>query len=984
MSNSLLNEHLDLFDLRSQRLFFVKNKGKAPNEIRLFLEKAEKLGVDAIYFKYFKKSTQMPIPQVYIFNYTNQLNSDAGELQKNLWCDGQIPLSFVFYREQVKILNNLKQPTINKNTDTITESPLEIISLAGHINTRLKISKFSAKLFDSGEFWNSSQYKSKFKREEGSYELLLKGLKRFRSDLLQISFQNMEESLSSSKMEAIINKLLVLCIFVKYLEEKEGADGDKVFQDGFFNQFGGATDFIGVLRSCQDTIKLFNFLGKKFNGKIFHLTLDEKKLLKYIDLTLLADFLDGKLDATKQYVFWRLYSFNFLPIELISNIYEEFLVSSNENQKKNGAVYTPPHLVQFLIDEAMPVDSPPKNITTYKVLDPSCGSGIFLVGAFKRIIQWWQIKNQWEKPEPKCLTKILSNSIYGVDINDEAVNVAIFSLSLTICDMLTPKVIWEDLKFEDPRKNNFIAMDFFELIEKSNSAKDFDLVIGNPPFKRKKTQWGSFAGIIENHEISSDSKRPPCPDIAILFFEQSLKLCKENALVCLLLPSGRMLYNNQSVEFRNYLIQKYRVPQIIDFTYLNRVLFGKRGDISTCAVFASNTENDGSNILHVTVKRTKSAKEKLFFDLDYYDFHRLTFEDALTNRFIWKANLLGGGRLGQIALKLSSSNKFESFIKKKEWGYSEGRRDSKFSYCLDGKNPDDYLDVKGMYSLHTPNFTINGIDKRSCQRTTEDRRYINKKVGQIFLAPHILIKEVIEEACGEVPCFLELGDDIVFKERVIGIHCPEEEKEELISLFKKLKANEELLKLYIALTSGEFMVATSSSFLKKDLDGLPWEENKQISPVFTDIEKIYCQDIFNYILDYKRNGETSRIFNKISSSDSNTLALFGKWYCKILNNIYKDRECCFQPEEPILNESFICYPFFFGQEISKNNISLDENAIEALIRNEYESICIHRIIKYYEKNRVYLIKPNESRYWLESVAIRDADDTFADFVNQGF
>ena len=92
----------------------------------------------------------------------------------------------------------------------------------------------------------------------------------------------------------------------------------------------------------------------------------------------MAEFLDGNLD-NNQYVLWRLYSFNHLPVELISSIYEEFL------PKRKGVKYTPHYLVKLLIDESMPVENPQLD---FSLLDLTCGSGIFLVCGFKRLVEW--------------------------------------------------------------------------------------------------------------------------------------------------------------------------------------------------------------------------------------------------------------------------------------------------------------------------------------------------------------------------------------------------------------------------------------------------------------------------------------------------------------------------------------------------------------------------------------------------------------------
>ncbi len=132
-------------------------------------------------------------------------------------------------------------------------------------------------------------------------------------------------------------------------------------------------------------------LACEFNGNIFDNFLpEEKQQIEQTELSLVADFLRAKLDIPqKQYFLWEQYSFNHLPVELISSIYENFL------PKEKGVVYTPPFLVNSLIDEVMPLDKAETYFSSnqFKVLDPSCGSGVFLAAAYKRMLQWWAVNH---------------------------------------------------------------------------------------------------------------------------------------------------------------------------------------------------------------------------------------------------------------------------------------------------------------------------------------------------------------------------------------------------------------------------------------------------------------------------------------------------------------------------------------------------------------------------------------------------------------
>ncbi len=81
----------------------------------------------------------------------------------------------------------------------------------------------------------------------------------------------------------------------------------------------------------------------------------------------------------------------------------------------------------------------------------------------------------------------MQNSIFGVDINEEAIRVASFSLSLAMCDFLDPRSIWDKLSFPRLLENNLTSSDFFDK-DKFFNSKKYDIIIGNPPWQSNITE----------------------------------------------------------------------------------------------------------------------------------------------------------------------------------------------------------------------------------------------------------------------------------------------------------------------------------------------------------------------------------------------------------------------------------------------------------------------------------------------------------------
>ena len=203
------------------------------------------------------------------------------------------------------------------------------------------------------------------------------------------------------KNNPVLRRLLLLMILIKYLEDR------RVFPNNWFDQFHkGAKRFFDVLKGGdpEEVYRLLESLELKFNGDIFVLP-EEQRLTKEI-LKTFAVLVETRTLAKQRYL-WNQFSFEHLPVEIISHLYQRFV------QGGHGAVYTPPFLASLLLDYAMPYGE----LTGQdRILDPACGSGIFLVGAFRRLVNIWRSRNNWERPDVNMLKELLRQRIYGIEI----------------------------------------------------------------------------------------------------------------------------------------------------------------------------------------------------------------------------------------------------------------------------------------------------------------------------------------------------------------------------------------------------------------------------------------------------------------------------------------------------------------------------------------------------------------------------------------
>ncbi len=954
-------------------LYFLDSVQVDNPYIKLYIEEAKRYRPTAIYITQFDNN-QSPKPQIYIYdNTSNQLSgTDIDRLHKRLWNAYKVPMFFVFYQTEVKIYNCLQEPNISNTGELEKISPLETMSLVSEISEKLKA--FKAQMFDSGAFWDT-EYKDNFSFDNSVYQILLDELKKSREKLI-------EKEILPKKL---VDSLFIKSILLRYLEERDVFNHHDISKKPYWDKFQkGATSFTHLFSSSQAIVNLLDDLKERFNGGVFDISKDEEKEILNADLSEFKYFLEGSKDG-RQLILWSRYSFKDLPIELISNIYELFLKS--EDKGKKGIVYTPPILVNLMIDEIMPLDKPQKD---FKLIDPSCGSGIFLVAAYKRLIQWWMLENKWEKPSTDVAKKIILKSIYGVDKEEGAVHLAIFSLSLALCDTFLPDAIWNQLKFDNLEESkNVIKQDFFEYIQNENNHNTFDLVIGNPPFL-SDSDSKSFKELEQKEfknrpKIENKVLKLPDKQLAFLFIEQSFKLLKKDAYLCMVQPSA-FLYASKAQDFRNYLFENYKCKQILDFACLNSSLFKRKGsgaNVAVSTVFMQkqkpNVEKDA--VLHITVRQTFLAKEKIYFDLSHYDFHWLSYKDVLEQKSIWKCDLMGGGRIKSIIQRLLRYKNLANYLEEKE--ANQDWSSFKEGYQIEGKdkykeNHDaDYITNK--MSIPADALLIEGgINKAKIFKQKEKSFHRPKRKEKlIFEPPHLLFRKVISKD----KIIVEYSDDyLTFNSSVIGLHAPKEDREELKFLEERLKKESQLYIFYLSITSGRAGVSMATSLLKKDLEELPYPK-KSVSLKPSVIEQYLINDTLDYMIDFCKGNKNSPLLFDVTT---NQLKEFQAVYCDLLNSMYDD----FKSLGTFETDSFIGCSFYFKDKpssaILENSKDLNNDLFSIINNKVGQNINIKRILRFYDDNVIYIIKPKQYRFWLKSIAIRDADETFADLIKMGY
>ncbi|MBE9550181.1 MAG: N-6 DNA methylase [Proteobacteria bacterium] len=407
----------------------------------------------------------------------------------------------------------------------------------------------------------------------------------------QVLLSNLKQSITKLKtMGASVDDaqyLMGQCLFVSYLEHRE------IVSDEYRNRRGveGLHSLISA-RNGKGLEKLFLSLKKNFNGDFFELR--EKGHSYWTSLSdevfsLLDDFLNRVDLNSGQLSFWG-YDFRYIPVEMISGIYETFL---GDDKGNIGAYYTPRHLANLTIDQAF---GESKDITKEVVFDGACGSGILLTTAFRRIVLSSMSKGNGD-PSFRERIDLLLKCIRGSDINQSACRITVFSLYLALLEDIQPKDIarlQDDEKIKLPKLLGEIIVcgendgDFFNKSHKFITGSKNTILVSNPP-------WYEAKGYEKNTSFElwaqSNEKELVRRQIACAFAHRSCDAVIENGRVCLILPAS-ILTASTSQAFVSQLLTEIEVDRVINFSDIRRLLFAKA--IHPCVVISGKVKS-GSN-----------------------------------------------------------------------------------------------------------------------------------------------------------------------------------------------------------------------------------------------------------------------------------------------------------------------------------------------------------------------------------------------------
>jgi len=477
------------------------------------------------------------------------------------------------------------------------------------------VDTFSKEAINKGSF---DRYAESTKRKKGTSEVDKEFLKLIDSwrEILARNIALRNKGLTIYELNFAVQKTIDRIIFLRIAEDRQ------------IDDYGTLQILLNGANTYRRLTQIFLQSDDKYNSGLFDFKADNITLNLTIDDRILKQIIKSVYYPDSPY------EFSVLDVEILGNIYEQFLGKTirltpshmvkveekPEVKKAHGVYYTPKYIVDYIVRNTVGKvikGKSPKQIEKIKILDPACGSGSFLLGAYQYLIDYhfnWYTKEENRKKALKQekivqigkdsfnLTiaekqRILTNNIFGVDIDRQAVEVSKLSLLLKLLEgethestgrlfSYTQLRLLPDLSNNIKCGNSLIGTDYFEgritatidedeirKINPFNWEKEFpeilrqggfDVVIGNPPYVRIQNLQQFSPKSVAYFKKKYVSALKGNIDIYVVFLEKGYKLLNKNGLLGFIFPH-KFFQAQMGQSIRKFIAETKGVRQIIHF-----------------------------------------------------------------------------------------------------------------------------------------------------------------------------------------------------------------------------------------------------------------------------------------------------------------------------------------------------------------------------------------------------------------------------------
>ena len=976
--------------------------------------------VDLVYFNY--DETGNCYPSVFlkkVDSFDEETLLEIADIHQKIWNYKKVLFLYVYTDTEIRIYNCSEKPIIKTKEKVDYNKELKNIEIQTYIlSDKRRFEElnnlFSRIAIDSGIIWTLEEaqfIRDKINLQRRVDKYLVKSLIKITQHL----------KLQGLKIE-FIHKIILRSLFLLYLEDRKATDEELYAQSK-----KGAKSYFDILEDVEATHDLYKKLDEYFNGNVFSIENEENISVEQLRL-IKKCFISGYDNTSQLELFpeWRLFNFSIIQIELLSEIYEEFLSKTDPDLKKRtGAFYTPPALVEFILNEKLPINNKEDNYKV-KVLDPSCGSGIFLVESFNRLVKRYENTHKRKLTNFDRLTKLLTDNIFGIEIHPQAIKVAAFSLYLALVDHLEPKTLWHKGKhrlpflINNPRDKslkeqgkNLFCNDTISDISEITELQNFNLVVGNPPF--------GTVGLAET--VSNYCKKYGFAKEMVLPFLHKATTFAPNGEVALIFNT-KILTNTLGTyqEFKKWLFRDCYVEKVFNFSILRKAngTFGGQlfsnaaGPISILFYQKEPPPEPSDKIVYYAPKTYIKSSVIEGLSINSTDLKYLPREEcAKPDTKIWKIAMWGDMNDWELIRKLNKNYPtVKSFFEKENIDYGVG-----FEISDPADKPNS--EIKKM-PIHTPENIVRYYTPITNDRIEAEKfRRLGKE--EAYQTPHIIINEGIRVDNDQLILLASFVDyKSAYIKGIIGVYSNNNDTD-LLKLLT-LYFNSDFIRYFSFLTTSSWGIERDvvkcnelmevpflldklnenqkrefvSAFNAEFMDKKPFQQlnedvmsklNRYILSCLSENDQFFIQHLLEHI-DLFHRKEKSRALYPVSEIQ---IKEYSEIICKELNDflegqglfvnatVYK-RVNRFTPLMMIkLTHKEIKI------EITPSNEKMDDELKrlnQYLGKKQSDNIYFRKKLNYFYEDDIYIIRPNQRRFWSKAMAIEDASELILEILTK--
>ena len=415
----------------------------------------------------------------------------------------------------------------------------------------------------------------------------LEDMTSWRADLAR-AVHKRNPDLDAHALTDIVQRLLDRFIFIRVAEDRRIVEKNTLLDRALdWEAMGGRKPLLPMVND------LFHQINDDFNGDIFkpH-PCEEIKLTDQALHRIIKELYPPKSP----------YRFDVIPVDIFGAVYERYLGKTihvrgkdvkvedkPEVRKAGGVYYTPKYIVDYIVKNTVRkviAGKTPKQIEKIKILDPACGSGSFLLGAFQYLIDYDVAYYEKHKKEafrhpmnPELIKEsdgshrlsihrkatILRTNLHGVDLDPQAVEITMMNLYLKALeqerDLPQKQHLLPELKYNILSGNSLFRNGVEETFSEILKRGGFDAVIGNPPYLSVKR---SFLSEREYEYIKQQYKTATRQwDIYEVFIERAFQLLRKGGFWSFIIPKP-FLTNENMEPGRDFLLENSAIQRIAD------------------------------------------------------------------------------------------------------------------------------------------------------------------------------------------------------------------------------------------------------------------------------------------------------------------------------------------------------------------------------------------------------------------------------------